>query len=180
MHHPLYCRAPHPVPYPSLTCLASLGLVKGRGQTLYLIFLYNRLLQLYNRLLHPPLNFFKTIRCHREPLHVPEVSHGTSSLTPPPLTSLFPLPLPYPSLTCQVSLGLVKGRGQTLYLIFFYPTKPPHSLSHTCPLFVPYLSVTHPLPVPYLSPTCLLPIPYLIPYFYTIELDLIEIRLVLN
>ena len=88
---------PLPVPYRSLTCLASLGLGKGRGQTLYLIFLYNRLLQLYNCLTHPPINFFKTIGCHREPLHVPEVSHATSSLTPPhhhlhhpPLNSCLP------------------------------------------------------------------------------------------
>ena len=94
--YPSYTR-PIPVPYLSLTCLASLGLIKGRGQTLYLIFLYNRLRQLYNRLRHPPLNFSKTIRSHREPLCIPEIFHATHvSLTPPPHLNnplIYPLPI---------------------------------------------------------------------------------------
>ena len=55
-----YCRAPRHVP--SLTRLAFLGLT-DRGQTLYLICLYNRLR-------NPPLDFSKTT-CSILTLHLP-------------------------------------------------------------------------------------------------------------
>ena len=98
-------------------------------------FMYNRLLQLYNRLLHPPLNFFKTIRCHREPLHVLEVSHGTSSLTPPPHLAIPltpPLPIPYLSGIPRPH----KGTGTDTIVELPVPS-----------CLVPYLSYTHPLTI---------------------------------
>ena len=62
----IFCRAPRPVPYlshtrpipvpyPSHTRLASLGLIKGRGQTLYLI---SATTTTHN---HPPENFLEAV-----------------------------------------------------------------------------------------------------------------------
>ena len=57
--------------------------------------------------------------------------------------------------------------------VLFGPLPAPYPFP-TCPLPIPFLSLTRPLPIPYPTPTH--PLPVL--YFYTIELDPIEIRLV--
>ena len=92
-----------------------------------------------------------------------------SCRAPSPVPSCFPvwsLPIHYLSLTHLASLGLIKGRGQTLYLISDHHHPPPTttaklflasgvsipipccSMSHP----IPYLSLAHPLPIPYSSP----------------------------
>ena len=83
-----------------------------------------------------------------------------------PLTHHLPIPYlsftrPYASLTCLASLGLIRDRDR--HYIWFQTTTHP-------PLSVPYPSLSPSSP----SFTKTLPLPY----FYTMELDLIEIHLV--
>ena len=119
---------PLPIPYLSPTCLASLSLIKGRGQTLYLISD------------HPPPTTTTTKLFLASGVSIP-IPCCSLSHTIPYLSLAHPLPIPYSSLTCLLpipypsptslaSLGLIKGWGQTLYLISdtTHPTIPPTNL----------------------------------------------------
>ena len=109
---------------------------------------------------------------HTSPIPVPYPSHTCPIPVPYP-SHTRPIPVPYPSHTCPMpisyqslnplaSLGLLKGRGQTLYLISATTHHPPENflVAYIAPIRVPNTSLPptliRPLPPPL---TCPLPIP---------------------